>query len=457
MMRNLAVLLIFCISRSHGTTFVPLRGQMLYEKPHAHHGGDMSAEGGPSQANVDKMVMMVFMNPKKEEISIFMPDKPESETSPSRTRSLRQDIGMEVLRAANTEQHDGPNARIDSGYAQRSRKGYGLNTSSRPGHVDPRRSAADVYKKRSPASLLHKFHPASPDGAMDSCLPSHLLKVAKEIREIYTKFSPKMYTLYEINEEGKEAAEHTCPQIELRAFKECNPLAVYRSIDGSCNNLDNPLWGARLSPFVRFLPPHYEDGFNSMRGEGRGCTCKLPEPRDLSRNLLLLEPQKQKFNITMMVMQWGQFLDHDLTLTPVTPIENANFTCCDDGVPGEHDHPEDCRPLDYRGEVIFQKRKKTCARFVRSLIANDGFHIGESVKNYQPITNGSAMYIKSPLSEGVEKKAKIGLKQKPTTFWGRGGVCLTLIKSGVDCHSVNCSFDPRLERVKLKVQNPIHT
>lgn len=34
----------------------------------------------------------------------------------------------------------------------------------------------------------------------------------------------------------------------------------YRSIDGSCNNRDNPLWGMTDTPFLRLLPPAYEDG-----------------------------------------------------------------------------------------------------------------------------------------------------------------------------------------------------
>ncbi len=34
----------------------------------------------------------------------------------------------------------------------------------------------------------------------------------------------------------------------------------YRSIDGSCNNLNNAHYGAVESPLTRLLPPLYADG-----------------------------------------------------------------------------------------------------------------------------------------------------------------------------------------------------
>ncbi|XP_069134338.1 chorion peroxidase-like [Argopecten irradians] len=40
----------------------------------------------------------------------------------------------------------------------------------------------------------------------------------------------------------------------------CNPTAPYRTIDGTCNNLQNPTWGASMKPQLRYLPPAYDDG-----------------------------------------------------------------------------------------------------------------------------------------------------------------------------------------------------
>ena len=40
----------------------------------------------------------------------------------------------------------------------------------------------------------------------------------------------------------------------------CNPYAVHRTYDGSCNNRRYPLWGSSNKPLSRLLPAQYADG-----------------------------------------------------------------------------------------------------------------------------------------------------------------------------------------------------
>ncbi len=40
----------------------------------------------------------------------------------------------------------------------------------------------------------------------------------------------------------------------------CNLTRQYRTIDGSCNNLQHPTWGKAMRPFRRLLFPDYGDG-----------------------------------------------------------------------------------------------------------------------------------------------------------------------------------------------------
>ena len=73
--------------------------------------------------------------------------------------------------------------------------------------------------------------------------------------------------------------------------------------------------GVPFAPFTRLLPPEYEDNLSLPRG---GLTSsKLPSARKVSRIVHQgVNKGKEQSKFSQMVMQFGQFLDHDFTLTP---------------------------------------------------------------------------------------------------------------------------------------------
>lgn len=106
----------------------------------------------------------------------------------------------------------------------------------------------------------------------------------------------------------------------------------FRSFDGSGNNKDNPTWGQINTQLLRFLPPAYDDGFSAPRA--RDANGKpLPNPRDIS-NAVINQYGKSipnSRNASAWIWVWGQFIDHDLTLTephlptsPLSPIPVLN-------------------------------------------------------------------------------------------------------------------------------------
>lgn len=106
----------------------------------------------------------------------------------------------------------------------------------------------------------------------------------------------------------------------------------YRSIDGTCNNLEHPSWGASLTGFRRLAKPIYENGFSSPIGwEKDRLYFGYPKPsaRLVSTSVISTNNITQDDKITHMVMQWGQFLDHDLDhAIPSVSSESWDGTDC---------------------------------------------------------------------------------------------------------------------------------
>lgn len=105
----------------------------------------------------------------------------------------------------------------------------------------------------------------------------------------------------------------------------------YRTIDGTCNNFENSLWGTSLSAFRRLLPSRYENGINAPVGSSNVSYngFKLPSARLVSTTLISTNVVEQDMEITHMVMQWGQFLDHDLDhALPAVSLESWDGVDC---------------------------------------------------------------------------------------------------------------------------------
>jgi peroxidase len=98
------------------------------------------------------------------------------------------------------------------------------------------------------------------------------------------------------------------PPAQAQAF--AGPFMEYRSIDGSGNNVSSPVWGSAGTLFPRLMPACYADGISVPPGDG------LPGARTVSNAVCAQNasiPNGEGY--TDFLWQWGQFIDHDMTLT----------------------------------------------------------------------------------------------------------------------------------------------
>jgi peroxidase len=170
----------------------------------------------------------------------------------------------------------------------------------------------------------------------------------------------------------------------------------YRSIDGSCNNLNSPLQGASEVPFLRLLNPTYEDGVGLPVGWSGG----KPSARLISRELISANEVTDDDHFTLMLMQFGQFLDHDLDMAPGSPsdivFDTESLSSCDDTC--SNDAP--CFPIpipagDHRIShqcMTFTRSSAVCGSGVSSLLfGSSGIH-REQINAITSYLDGSMIY-----------------------------------------------------------------
>ena len=158
----------------------------------------------------------------------------------------------------------------------------------------------------------------------------------------------------------------------------------YRTITGQCNNLNNPFWGSTNQPLHRYAAPAYEDGISQPIGwnniEING--FQLPNVRSVSNQVfsqLNSEANNDEF-LSHFAVVFGQYIDHDFSLSPLTP-SNAEFfnanncqSMCDNTLP--------CFPIQLEeSDSKFEAGQTECLTFVRSAATCGSDEVSQTLSN----------------------------------------------------------------------------
>ncbi|QDT40801.1 peroxidase [Gimesia alba] len=100
---------------------------------------------------------------------------------------------------------------------------------------------------------------------------------------------------------------------------EWNTITEYASIDGTGNNIDNPELGSVGTQLIRLAEADYGDGLSTPGGEDR------PSAREISNVIAAVDSYETNDRyLTDILWVWGQFIDHDITLTEAAHDEDGN-------------------------------------------------------------------------------------------------------------------------------------
>lgn len=129
--------------------------------------------------------------------------------------------------------------------------------------------------------------------------------------------------------------------IDVTACEKHTVTSLIRQADGTCNNLIYPNYGAAGTEMRRLTPPFYEDSVSKPRGYyqmlnetypllvGDQFDKPCPTPRKISLKIVQEEGDDtdNDDDHTLILMQWGQFMDHDLDAMPEYLASSCGHVC----------------------------------------------------------------------------------------------------------------------------------
>ncbi|XP_069141012.1 chorion peroxidase-like [Argopecten irradians] len=189
--------------------------------------------------------------------------------------------------------------------------------------------------------------------------------------------------------EWRRQVEPTCP------FKPpiCDLRYPFRTASGYCNHLQDTTQGAALTRQRRMMLNSYEDGIDYPRVHSKAGKL-LPSARLVSNIMHKAgECSLSSKHFTVMIMQFGQFIEHDVISTPmISGTDGADIMCCE-GSPNITAMRSACFPISIPPRD--GRFSESCMTFVRStpgLKLNCDMGIRSPMNQASAFMDGSQIY-----------------------------------------------------------------
>ncbi|CAI5795086.1 myeloperoxidasemyeloperoxidase-like [Podarcis lilfordi] len=205
----------------------------------------------------------------------------------------------------------------------------------------------------------------------------------------------------------------------------CPQNSPYRTITGECNNRKHPHFGMSNHGYARWLPAEYEDGVSLPKGLIQGQLYHghpLPLVRQVSNEIIATPNEKitDDQERSLAFMHWGQWVDHDMDLAPMTEtsIQNQDVHCdtsCNYAPP--------CFPIKIPPGDPRITKPGICMPFIRTTpVCNPTTFIREQLNSITSFLDASMVYgSEEPLARSLRNQSNsLGLMALNQNFTDAG-------------------------------------
>ncbi|CAG0904175.1 unnamed protein product [Cyprideis torosa] len=239
--------------------------------------------------------------------------------------------------------------------------------------------SGNSLKLGDPGSGHLLFHRLSPEAQRISSLALEVIEASRSLTEDFQLTAKQGGLGLQQVSINRGALDSFCPS---RPICTSTRDLEYRTIDGSCNNPSDTLLGKSNTQMQRILPAVYDDGNGVLRFEtgiwmprARSVTGQpLSSARLISATVFLSDDREPRDPLTSVgFVQWGQFLDHDITHGGVFTIAGTDThpKCCRaNGIPITTAENFACFPIEIpRLDPFYSQFNQRCMELVRTTLA----------------------------------------------------------------------------------------